>query len=125
MADEDFLRGHWEGTPYPELIRRLPLAALPLAGARGWLMQGEGQQLVFFDLPAGATIPPHSHGEQWGLMIEGEMDLTVAGLTRRVKPGDWYHIPAGAAHTATFLTRVLVMDLFADRDRYRSQDAGA
>jgi hypothetical protein len=121
----EFLRPHWEGLPYPELIRRLPKAALPLAGATGWLLQGADRQLVFFDLPAGATIPPHSHGEQWGLVIEGEMDLTVSGTLRRVKAGDWYHIPAGAEHHAHFLTRVLVMDLFADRDRYRVQAAGA
>lgn len=125
MSDAEFLRPLWEGTPYPALLRTLPSIPLPLAGAKGWLLQGAERQLVFFDLPAGARIPPHSHGEQWGLVIEGEMDLTVSGLTRRVKAGDWYHIPAGAEHTATFLTRVFVLDVFADRDRYRAEGAGA
>lgn len=105
--------------PYSELIQDLPEIDLPVPGARGWLLQGETRQMAFFDLPAGGSIPPHSHGEQWGLVVKGEMDLTIDGETRRLGPGDWYRIGAGVEHYATFVTRIQVLDLFADIDRYR------
>lgn len=113
----------WQDLPYPELIQGMPEIDLPVPGARGWLLQGEDRQLAFFDLPAGGRVPLHGHGEQWGLAIKGEMELTIGGETRRVGPGDWYHIPAGVEHAAVFLTRFQVLDLFADVDRYRVKDA--
>lgn len=109
------------GLPYPDLITDLPEIDLPVPGARGWLLQGESRQLAFFDLPAGGEVPPHSHGDQWGILVQGEMDLTIDGATRRLGPGDWYRIPAGVEHSARFVTRVQVLDLFADTDRYRTR----
>jgi hypothetical protein len=35
-----------------------------------------------------------------------------------MRPGDSYFIPAGAVHSATFLSRCRAIDMFADRDRY-------
>ncbi len=112
-----------DGMPYDELIRDLPEIDLPVPGARGWLLQGEERQMAFFDLPEGGRVPPHSHGAQWGLVIRGEMDLTIAGETRRLGAGDWYHIPADVEHGAVFVTRIQVIDLFADTDRYRIKGA--
>ena len=108
----------WDGTPFPDLIRNLPEIDVPITGVRGWLLQGPAQQLAFFDIEKDAPLSPHSHGEQWGLAICGEMDRTIGGETRRVGPGDWYHIPAGVVHSAVFLTRFQVIDFFADSDRY-------
>lgn len=109
--------------PYSDLIQSLPEIDLPVPGARGWLLQGESRQMAFFDLPEGGSIPPHHHGEQWGLVVKGEMDLTIAGEARRLGPGDWYRIPAGVDHSARFVTRIQVLDLFADTDRYRVKEA--
>jgi quercetin dioxygenase-like cupin family protein len=103
---------------YPDLITKLPRIQSPAKGVRGWLLQAPDQQLVFFDIEAIGTIPPHSHGAQWGIVVEGEMDLTIDGETRRVRPGDSYFIPAGAVHSATFLSHCRAIDMFADRDRY-------
>jgi quercetin dioxygenase-like cupin family protein len=112
-----------DGTPYTELILGLPEIELPVPGAQGWLLQGEERQMAFFDLPEGGRIPLHSHGEQWGLVVRGEMELTIAGETRRLGPGDWYRIPADVEHGAHFLTRIQVIDLFADTDRYSLKEA--
>ena len=62
---------------YPEMIMGLPEIETPLAGIRGRLIQGELTQAVFFDIAAGSKVPPHAHCGQWGLMIEGEMTLTI------------------------------------------------
>lgn len=104
---------------YAEMITKLPRIDVPLAGVRGWLSQGAEQQTVFFDIDPIGEIPPHSHGAQWGVMVEGEMELTIDGETTRYGAGDSYFIPAGTIHSARFLTRVRVIDVFADRDRYR------
>ena len=106
---------------YPDLIRSLPEANIPFAGVRGWLSQGCDHQIVFFDIEPVGEVAPHSHGEQWGVVVDGEMDLTIGGETRTYRKGDTYHIPAGVVHSATFRTRVRAIDLFADRDRYNAK----
>ncbi|SHJ47111.1 Cupin domain-containing protein [Desulfatibacillum alkenivorans DSM 16219] len=108
----------WDGTPYPDFVRTLPEIDIPVEGVRGWLLQGANQQVVFFDLPKGLAIPEHSHGEQWGMVIAGKIDLTIGGETKTYGPGDYYHIPAGTPHSALFLERSAAMDYFADADRY-------
>lgn len=105
---------------YPRSITQLPRADIPIEGVRGWLSQSDDHQVVFFDIEPVGRIPPHSHGEQWGIVVEGEMELTIGDDTRRYGPGDSYHIPAGVVHSATFLTRVRAIDFFADRDRYET-----
>jgi quercetin dioxygenase-like cupin family protein len=49
------------------------------------------------------------------------MKLTIGGETRIYKKGDWYYIPEGVVHSATFLSRVQVIDVFADPNRYSAK----
>lgn len=111
----------WDGTVYPEFIRHLPEVAVPIEGVRGWLMQDGRRQVVFFDILPTAIVPPHAHCAQWGIMLEGEMDLTIEGRTTRVGKGDWYFIPDQANHSARFLSRVNVIDIFDSGDRYKAK----
>jgi quercetin dioxygenase-like cupin family protein len=104
---------------WPELITGLPEADIPLEGVRGWISQAEQNQVVFFDIEPIGAVPPHSHGAQWGIMVSGEMELTIGGETRRYRAGDSYFIPEGVVHGARFLTRCRVIDVFADRDRWK------
>lgn len=115
------LMSQWEGTPYPDMIRNLPQIVTPVPGVRGWLLQGPGSQAVFFDIEAGIRIPPHSHCAQWGLVVEGEFSLTIAGRARTYRKGEWYFIPAEAVHSADFPVRVNVIDVFDDPARYRAK----
>lgn len=108
---------------YPEMIRRLPEADLPVPGITGNLLQAKHGQVVFFDIPEGSHIPPHAHGAQWGVVLHGEMELTIGDETRVYRKGDSYTIPAGITHTATFRTRCRVLDLFEERDRYRPKES--
>ena len=101
-------------TSYPEMITRLPRADLPFEGVRGWVSQAPDHQVVFFDIEPVGEVPPHSHGAQWGIVVEGEMELTIGGETRRYGPGDSYYIPEGVEHGARFFTRVRAIDVFAD-----------
>ncbi len=106
---------------YPEVITRMPEADVPLAGVRGWLSQATDHQIVFFEIDPIGELPPHSHGEQWGIVVEGEMELTIGGQAKRYKPGDSYHIPSGVVHGAKFLTHFRAIDVFADAERYKAK----
>ena len=104
---------------YPEMIMSLPDIDIPLEGVRGKLLQAGDYQIAFFDIQPTAKVPAHSHDAQFGVMLDGEMDLTIGGQTRTVKKGDTYFIPKGAEHSAVFSSRVLVIDLFAEPARYK------
>jgi len=104
---------------YPKMITELPEVAIPFKGVRGWLLQGIGKQVVFFDIEPVGAIPEHSHGEQWGVVVEGEAELVVNGVKKVYRKGDTYHIPAGAVHSATFITRFKAIDFFAEANRYK------
>jgi quercetin dioxygenase-like cupin family protein len=112
---------YFDPADYPEMIRHLPEIDVPIEGVRGWLMQGTHHQLVFFDIDPVGKIPEHSHGAQYGVVISGEMELTIAGETKTCKGGDSYYIPKGAMHSAVFRERTIVIDFFQDRDRYNAK----
>ncbi len=66
-----------------------------------------------------AAVPEHRHGAQWGVVLEGEIRLTVGSETRTCLRGDEYFIPAGVPHAAVLKTGTRVIDAFDDPDRYR------
>lgn len=74
------------------------------------------------DLDAHTHLPNHSHEhEQAGVMLSGEMTLTIAGETRVLKPGDSYLIPGHVEHSAeTGAQAARVFDVFAPvREEYK------
>jgi quercetin dioxygenase-like cupin family protein len=105
---------------YPEvMLKQLPEAQVAFEGARAWIMQSEDTQLVFFEFEEGMTLPGHSHTyAQWGVVIEGEMDLLLDGEPRRCRAGDEYVISPGVVHGAKFYKRTRVMDFFSEK-RYK------
>jgi quercetin dioxygenase-like cupin family protein len=104
---------------FPEFVTGLPEADIPFPGVRGWISQAPGHQVIFMDIDPIGEVAPHRHGEQWGIVVEGEMKLTIGGVAHTYRAGDSYHIAAGVEHAATFPTRVRVIDVFADASRYR------
>jgi quercetin dioxygenase-like cupin family protein len=117
----DDLLKTWDGTPYPEMMRTLPEIEISVPGIRGWLLQGSLTQAVFFDIEGGIRMPEHCHCAQWGIVVEGEMILTIDGRARTYRKGDWYFIPAGVEHAAEFPARVNVIDVFNDPARYKAK----
>ncbi len=116
MTDD---KKNWEGTAFPGMVRNLPEVDISLKGIRGWLLQSEDKQVVFFDIEPVGVVPAHSHCAQWGIVVEGKMSLTIEGKTKVYRKGDWYYIPEGAVHSATFLTRVNAIDIFDHPQRYK------
>jgi len=57
--------------------------------------------VLFATYPAGTAIEPHTHEtDNWGVITKGEMFITMDGTETAYRPGDWYHVPAGAEHSA-------------------------
>ena len=104
---------------FSEVITRLPEADIPFENAKGWILQAEARQLLFFEFTPEANLPEHSHNySQWGIVIEGKMELIVGGKANLYGKGDEYVVPAGAKHRAIFLAKTRVIDLFSEKTRY-------
>jgi quercetin dioxygenase-like cupin family protein len=83
---------------------------------------GEHVQFSLVDIPPGGVVGDHSHpNEQMGLVLEGEMDFTIGGETKRLRPGDVFRIPGGVSHSVVAGDRpVKALDVFYPiRDEYR------
>lgn len=74
--------------------------------------------VVFFHFHQDFSLPPHSHGPQWGTVVAGEVALTIDGQTRRHGPGMSYDIPAGVVHAVEIKAGTIAIDVFAEADRY-------
>jgi quercetin dioxygenase-like cupin family protein len=107
--------------PYPEMIKSLPEIEIPIDGIRGWLLQSTNKQVVFFEIEPVGNMPDHSHCAQWGIVIDGEMELTIGDQTKIYRKGDSYFIPAGVVHSANFPTKIMVIDVFDSPDRYKTK----
>lgn len=103
---------------FPEIIKNLPEADIPFEGVKGWISQSDDHQIVFLELEAIGDVAEHKHGAQWGMVVEGEMDLTIGGETKTYKKGDSYYIPQGVLHSAVFKKKTWAIDFFADKNRY-------
>jgi quercetin dioxygenase-like cupin family protein len=109
-------------TEYPEIITRLPEADIQLKGVRAWILQSDKHQLVFFEMEPFAQVPEHCHPyTQWGLIIQGKMELTINSETRICEKGDEYIIAAQAKHSAKFLSKSRVVDFFSEKNRYKTK----
>lgn len=64
----------------------------------------------------------HTHSPRFGLVLKGEMSLTIGGVTRIYRMGDTYFIPEGVPHSAVFQTKVFAADLFDEPARYRAKN---
>jgi quercetin dioxygenase-like cupin family protein len=68
---------------FPDPIRRLPQAAVPLEGVVAFLSQADTHQIIFMEFEKDVDVPEHSHAAQWAIVVEGEIELTIDGEKRR------------------------------------------
>ncbi|HVL88212.1 MAG TPA: cupin domain-containing protein [Candidatus Thermoplasmatota archaeon] len=84
--------------PFPPNVTRLPEGVL-LDGLRAWVQQAPRSQVVFIEALRDVTVPPHTHSEEWGCVLEGEIEMTIDGKTQTKRAGQEHHIPANVVHS--------------------------
>ena len=103
---------------FPEPIRQLPRADIPLEGVTAYLSQSDTHQTLYMHFSKTVELPEHEHADQIGFVLEGKIELLVDGEKRCYTKGDRYHIPAGTRHSATIYAGYADITVFMQPDRY-------
>ncbi len=92
--------------------RELPVVVRK-PGWRGRFFDSPSMSFVQYEFDAGASIHEHFHPQEevWQI-IEGELDITIDGITRRAGPGYVGIVPGNAKHSAVAVTdgRAFIVD---------------
>ncbi|UCB51517.1 MAG: cupin domain-containing protein [Candidatus Zixiibacteriota bacterium] len=112
MTKEDF---------FPEIVRKLPEAEIPIEGVRSHLFQGQNQQFIFMSFENDVEVPEHSHEGQWAVVLDGEVELTIEGKKHTFTRGDTYFIPKGVRHSGRVRRGYKDLTLFDQKDRYKGR----
>ena len=104
---------------FPEPIRNLPQADIPIEGATAYLSQGEGHQILFMQFSQDVELDEHTHAGQWGIVLEGKIDLTIDGIEHTFIKGERYFIPEGVKHSGKIYAGYVDMTYFDQGDRYQ------
>ncbi|HLW81209.1 MAG TPA: cupin domain-containing protein [Candidatus Acidoferrales bacterium] len=89
-----------------KIVERLP-------GWRGRYFHSVNMTFAHYDFARGASIHEHFHPqEEVYEVIEGELELTIDGVTHIARPGLVAIIPSGVRHSIKALTdgRAIIVD---------------
>ena len=82
-------------------------------GWRGRYFDSANMTFGHYDFDAGAIIQAHSHEQEevWHI-VEGELEVTIAGITKRAGPGLVAIVPRDTEHEIRALTagKAIVVD---------------
>jgi quercetin dioxygenase-like cupin family protein len=106
---------------FPEPITNLPEADMPFDGVHAYLSQGESHQIIFMRFEKDVDLPAHAHAAQWGVVLEGRIELIIGGVKNTFGKGDRYFIPGGVAHSGRIFAGYADMTFFNQKDRYRAK----
>lgn len=104
---------------FPEPILNLPEADIPLKGIKAYLSQGPNHQVFFMEFREDTDLPEHSHESQWGVVLEGKIELVIDGVKNTYQKGDRYFIPRGVKHYGKIYAGYADITYFDQKDRYR------
>jgi mannose-6-phosphate isomerase-like protein (cupin superfamily) len=102
--------------PFPESIRRLPKGNL--SGINVYIHDNGSSQVLFFELPRDrpeVAVPTHTHDAEWGVVVEGQIDMTIEGRTEPHRAGDPHWIPAQVPHSFRFHPGTSSIHYFVER----------
>lgn len=89
---------------FPEKIKSLPVQKGKVDTSSKYMLEAKECKVLFAAYEPGTSIPPHKHDDAdvHGVVIKGQIILTINEVTKKYDIGDWYHIPAGAVHATVF-----------------------
>lgn len=106
---------------FPEPIKDLPEADVPIKGIKAYLSQGSNHQIVFMEFSEDVDVPEHFHESQWGIVLEGKIDLTIDGIKNVFAKGDRFFIGKNIKHSARIYAGYASMEFFNQVDRYKEK----
>lgn len=104
---------------FPPPIQKLPQADIPLKGLTAYLSQSADHQILFMEFTEDVDLPEHSHAGQLGIVLEGRIDLVIAGVPHTFRKGDRYYIPEGTLHSGRIHAGYADITFFDQKDRYQ------
>ncbi len=108
---------------WPAFVEDWPEARMEMPGLSGRILKGGQGWVIFMVADRDILIPMHHHGAQWGIVLDGEMTLTIDEHTKTYRRGEAHYIPAGVDHEAFLRAGWRGMYAFA-RPRERKPHAG-
>ena len=93
----------------------------PFPGVRIRTPYGQNLMFSYVEMEEGAEVPTHTHfHEQGGILLEGQIRMTIGSETRALKEGALYLIPPNTPHGALAIKGpVKILDVFTPiRDDY-------
>ena len=103
---------------FPDPIKNLPEADIPLDGIKAYLSQSDTHQIIFMEFAKDVELPEHSHAAQIGIVLEGKIDLTIEGKMETYTKGDRYYLPEGVLHSGKIYAGYADITFFDEPDRY-------
>jgi quercetin dioxygenase-like cupin family protein len=101
----------------PEFIKALPAPDVEMEGLNASMVTGDAL-VLFFTLDRRHDTPEHTHSDEWGVILEGECDITIDGNTTKYRRGDTYFVPAGTPHSVVSYAGLSAIEVFADPNRF-------
>jgi quercetin dioxygenase-like cupin family protein len=112
------MKGDSMSEVFPDPIKNLPEADIPLEGIKAYLSQSDSHQIIFMEFAKDVELPEHSHAAQIGIVLEGKIDLTIGGKKETYSKSDRYYIPEGVVHSGKIYAGYADITFFDEPDRY-------
>jgi quercetin dioxygenase-like cupin family protein len=106
---------------FPKPIADLPEANIPFSGVKAFLSQGVNHQIIFMEFSEDVNLSEHSHESQWGIVLEGKIDLIINGIKASFVKGDRYFIPKDVKHSGKIYAGYADMTFFNQVDRFEEK----
>lgn len=84
---------------FPNIIKQLPEAGLGIEGLRIRISHADSHEVWFLESDIELDYPPHAHAAQWGVVLEGTIQVTMDNQTQCFSKGDRYFLPEGVEHS--------------------------
>ncbi len=106
-------------TIFPEAIKNLPIADIPIKGLTAYLSQGQNHQILYMQFEEDTKLTEHAHEAQYGIVLEGRIDLNIDGVMKSYTKGNRYYIPSGVKHHGKIYAGYADITFFNEKDRYK------
>ena len=87
---------------FPEIVKKMHSDNYGVEGLEVYYDHTPVGTVYFFGTKNPFNLPEHSHAEQFGMVIKGEVTYKINGETKTYKAGESYSIPAGVKHVTYY-----------------------